>query len=271
MAALVLVKEQHKLAPVGECIYCGSRERLSNEHIVPFGLGGQLILPDASCGTCSKITGEFERRVLRGFMYRARIAARFPTRRPKERPAKLQVHLLGPEKDHTIDLASTEAPVFLSLPLLEPTAFMSDASEPTGVLVDGQEIIRYGGTLEELAKETGAEGIRQVDQIDGIAFARMLAKIGYAYFVGERGLPDRTSVPVLPFILGRENDGSRWVRSADFQTHLEKQGALHVLALTDGKIQRSNVVEPVTLSRVKLFVSAGAAGYEVLVQRRTTS
>jgi hypothetical protein len=38
-----------KYSPVGKCIYCGKVEtaqhRLTDEHILPSGLGGDLLLP----------------------------------------------------------------------------------------------------------------------------------------------------------------------------------------------------------------------------------
>src|SRR3954447_14879910 len=41
--------------PVGFCIYCGTRKGdLRRENIIPFGLGGNLILPKASCRDCER-------------------------------------------------------------------------------------------------------------------------------------------------------------------------------------------------------------------------
>jgi len=45
---------------VGRCIYCGSTEGLSNEHIVPANLGGTIILYKASCETCRKLIHRVE-------------------------------------------------------------------------------------------------------------------------------------------------------------------------------------------------------------------
>ncbi len=39
---------------VGSCIYCGSTDNLSNEHIIPYGLGGNLELPKSSCSRCAR-------------------------------------------------------------------------------------------------------------------------------------------------------------------------------------------------------------------------
>ncbi|WP_352916466.1 HNH endonuclease [Mesorhizobium sp. M1143] len=53
---------------VGRCIYCDREPpqiRLTEEHIIPKGLGGNLILPGSSCERCAAITGRFEQRLLR--------------------------------------------------------------------------------------------------------------------------------------------------------------------------------------------------------------
>jgi HNH endonuclease len=78
-------------APVGHCIYCGSdggEQGLGDEHIVPFSLGGVLVLPKASCRACEAITSAFERRCAH-IMYGSFRIRENQTRRPKERPTKL--------------------------------------------------------------------------------------------------------------------------------------------------------------------------------------
>jgi len=53
---------------VGKCIYCGSTayaagepsHRLGDEHIIPQGIGGKLLLPEASCKNCERITSRLE-------------------------------------------------------------------------------------------------------------------------------------------------------------------------------------------------------------------
>src|SRR5437773_2777873 len=82
-----------KVEPVGACIYCGAKNELSDEHVVPFGLGGNLVLSKSSCQQCAVTTSGFERRVLRGFMLASRTVANLPTRRPKDRPALLKMEV----------------------------------------------------------------------------------------------------------------------------------------------------------------------------------
>ena len=49
----------------GECIYCGSTNELSNEHIVPYALEGVHVLKDSSCKSCADLTKKFELDVAR--------------------------------------------------------------------------------------------------------------------------------------------------------------------------------------------------------------
>src|SRR5271169_3644705 len=62
-----------RFSPAGACIYCGaamyhptSSRPLADEHIIPFGRNGDLILPESTCQACERMTGQFEAVVLRG-------------------------------------------------------------------------------------------------------------------------------------------------------------------------------------------------------------
>lgn len=54
---------------IGKCIYCGSTDNLTREHVVPRGLGGPWLLLKASCKKCARITSDFEGGVLGGILY----------------------------------------------------------------------------------------------------------------------------------------------------------------------------------------------------------
>ncbi len=264
--AYMAIRETTRLRSVGECVYCGATDDLRDEHIIPFGLGGNIILPDATCGRCARITSAFEQRVLRGFMHRARSTGRFPTRRPRMRPQTHIVTLLRDGIATEAQVPADQEPGLLQLPLLAAPQFFSGANSTAGVLIQGVETLYFGVNPEEFARVQGASGLRQTDNLDVTSFARMIAKIGYCYICATLGIPPRAEVPVLPFILGTRDDGGQWVGSVDFVTQAERDGANFVLAHT---AYRSDA-EPhiVTLvARVKLFAKAGATGYEVVVHR----
>ena len=85
----------HIYPPVGRCIYCGATEppadigRFTDEHIIPLAMGGNLILPQASCKQCEKIINrEIETPVCSQEWGLLRAKRNFPTRNKKKRKAK---------------------------------------------------------------------------------------------------------------------------------------------------------------------------------------
>lgn len=68
---------------IGRCVYCGSTESLTDEHIVPHGLKGPWQLLKGSCQACNQITSAFEKRVLREQFILPRAVLGLPTYHPK--------------------------------------------------------------------------------------------------------------------------------------------------------------------------------------------
>jgi len=67
--------------PVNLCIYCSATDALSEEHIVPFGLGGRWVLPKASCAGCASKTSTFEQTCQRTMFGPMRMYYDLPARR----------------------------------------------------------------------------------------------------------------------------------------------------------------------------------------------
>jgi len=66
MGTLEILKAIATFEAAGHCIYCGTKQGpLSDEHIVPFGLGGTLVLPKASCKACATETAKLEQVIQR--------------------------------------------------------------------------------------------------------------------------------------------------------------------------------------------------------------
>jgi hypothetical protein len=75
-------------------------------------------------------------------------------------------------------------------------------------------------------------------------------------------------VPVLPLILGSVLDGSTWVGSADYNLTVEAQSPQHGLGLISAMVTVDGIAEEILIAHVKLFASAGATGYQIVVRRR---
>jgi hypothetical protein len=52
-------------ATIGRCIYCGSTIGLTKEHVIPYGLGGDILLLKASCRDCKDVIDKFETRIIK--------------------------------------------------------------------------------------------------------------------------------------------------------------------------------------------------------------
>src|SRR5205823_3685800 len=77
-----------------------------------------------------------------------------------------------------------------------------------------------------------------------------------------------SEAPVLPLILGSADDGGTWVGSADYALPVEAQSPQHALCLMSANGTVDENTEEILIARIKLFASAGATGYAVVVRRR---
>src|ERR1041385_4551250 len=84
-----------KYPPVGRCIYCGSDGRsvgLSDEHLIPYSLGGGAILQKASCAACATETSKIELYLARHIFREFRSHVGAPSRK-KSLPSTLSANL----------------------------------------------------------------------------------------------------------------------------------------------------------------------------------
>jgi hypothetical protein len=87
---------------VGKCIYCGSTTNLSDEHVVPRGLGGEWVLKKASCQKCAGIISRFETDIIKDFFSLLRIKLDLPTRRKKQRPKSFDFLITHGDKEEVV-------------------------------------------------------------------------------------------------------------------------------------------------------------------------
>jgi len=169
--------------PVGRCIYCLSADDdLRREHIIPFGLGGNFVLPRASCRTCETITGRIEQISLRGMLGPLRTRLALPTRNKKERPQRLPLEIV--KQDGSTETRAVEVQDF-------PQYLITFLMPPPGVL-EGRE------RVETITLEPRLITSRRPEEpytewrtslvVQPWAFLRMLAKIAHSFAVAEWGL-----------------------------------------------------------------------------------
>ena len=198
----LVLKDTSKL--VGKCIYCGSIENLSNEHVIPYGLGANLTLIDASCSKHRDITSRFEGEVLRKQFINLRTTQKFPSRHKNNRPEYFEFIINGEKKIVPVEDCPT---MFMMLWFLEPRS-ISDYSYDKGIGVTGTST--HGKNLEVFQKKYAVREFAFSQDL-GSDFARLIAKIAYCSAVFRYGLDSLEDVNILPSIKGEKDDIGYWV------------------------------------------------------------
>lgn len=246
--------------PANRCIYCGTKEDLTREHIVPYGLNGTSVIQAASCPECAKKTSGFERRVLRGPMRAVRVLHGFQSRSKHE--GALQTHTVRVIRDGVqseIEVPLEEAPIMLYFPEFAPPGIVT-GKHGTGIDLTGVAVVCFGSSPKESARELRAEGLTlESPPYEPIAFAKMLAKIGFATAYAEGALTRIDEpCPVIPAILSVTNDVGDWVGTMT-GAYRKYPGLLHRVALHEDRERELLVAE------VQLFASSGTPSYGVVL------
>jgi len=122
--------------PIGRCIYCNSQfyaenepsRGLATEHIIPEGLGGNILLPKASCKKCEAATCSFEGSLQRGVLGHLRVHLNSPTKRPKDRPTELPVIVISADGMERIEMVPVvEHPLMCMMVKMNPPKIVARA------------------------------------------------------------------------------------------------------------------------------------------------
>lgn len=217
----------NKSKKIDQCIYCGSKEELSKEHIIPYGLNGEWTLLKASCKKCAQITSKFEQHALRDIFLSARSSLGLRTRR--KLPGVFTVHVVKNGKESELRLTIKEHGAVICLLEYKPPAYLENRKYTKGIYVVGSCLIRTKGKdLKELGKEKGFDSIILKNSFQGNNFERFIAKIAYCFSIFQFGADAFENVYILPAILGQKDDIGMWLGSTppivgktDIESNLE--------------------------------------------------
>ncbi len=252
------------IQPVGKCIYCGSVENLSDEHIVPYGLNGIWVLPEASCRNCADITSAIELKVLRGELFQPRVAHKFRTRHKKKgRPNTFPLEIRINGKADILEIPVGDHPAPISFLVYEKPRYLTGESPKDGIDVVETVMMMNSAYIERLFEEQKKIGTRgKIDVIfsithDGIYFERMLAKIALGFAVADLGIDSIDEIFILDLILGRSQDAGTWIGNVPeiYSPLFSGPHGAQVLLSNSGLI----------LVKVQLFVSPRSPIYTVVV------
>ena len=213
--------QDRKFPPVGRCVYCGSSggvDGLRDEHIIAFSLGGNALLPEASCSDCEKITSYLDGYLAREVFGHFRIHAEVQTRRPRKRPTQLPINVIYQDRTEQPIVAIPDHPFAIVMPAFGLPGVLRDLP-PSEVFQDAKLFHWYhapDSLVDALGLEVGESAkVRMTGNLNAGTFARALAKIAHGLAVAYHGidgfhalLPDfiRGLYPYGPYLIGGRND-----------------------------------------------------------------
>lgn len=166
------------------CIYCSSREQLSNEHVIPFAWGGTVQIHHGSCEACRLITSDFENYALNdGAMAHVRKALELPSR-SKHKSARQSLGMALTDKDgqHVVLPEAVVPPIILGFPLFVRPGLLVGDGERTTLDMEGIAAAAFGDDVAAFLREHSASGATQRESPKrAMALARTFAKIAYGW------------------------------------------------------------------------------------------
>jgi len=269
--------------PVGRCVYCGTTSPpLREEHIIPEGMGGTLILPEASCdgpASCAEKTSLFERTLQRQMYPAARAYWQlYGKRRKWTRPTSFQVRY-GTETSPNVDVSIDNYPLSIFMPILQPPGMIAGRPlEPDLPKLTADDFWSY--TFEEgkkrasdLLAASGASKIAIVQEFVFTDFLKFLAKVAHCYAVSYFGpsLIDASMLRKLILapkgalthgalqLIGCAYDGP----GGQLVTSTPNNGEAYTLGLRF--VDFDNLTRRALVAEIHLFAHTNAPVYQVVV------
>ena len=250
-----------KFEPVNCCIYCGKTNIvLGAEHIIPFGLGGQLILPKSSCKACGDATGKFEGVVQRTIYGDFRMSRGLQTRHKKERPSHRIIGTIdqhGNTSQKSISVRDYPAPYWVYT--FGNCGIYLGTHPDTNVTLGNLKTIHDNTALTAFAAEHNWDRKLQFRYMPN-EFMRMIAKIGYSFATAVVGYSGFRPL-ILGSIMNSEANPSYFVGMNEIQ---EPSGLNHnheLKLLIQGRLAGTTLL----IVHARLFPYAETPTYHAVV------
>lgn len=256
--------------PVGRCIYCGNTTDLTVEHVIPYGFGGRIELPESSCRKCCKLTSAFEHTCLRTMYGPLRLLYDLPSRRKTKRPDKLPLKVKQTASDDWTytEVAQEKYPFLILFPYFAMPKVMTNEiwSDCHGAVTDkfwirgASPSFVFQELLEKLISELKVYSIMPEAKAQVGEFCQMLAKIGHAFAVGEIGI-DAFHSFLIPHIIQSElGNCDKFI--GGLKEDEAASDELHELSLVD--TAENNLV----IVRIRLLAKLGTPTYYAVVGKK---
>jgi HNH endonuclease len=197
------MKRKKRYPTLYRCIYCGSNDnpsKLTTEHIIPEGIGGQLEFFRASCEDCQREIEVFEGRLINSTFEGARAILGIASKRSRPR---------GKVKLHEFDENGTGKRVYVDKSFHQGFQFLFTFEQPK--FINDEPLSgkwKTSGTMKSIndndlySKDENIYTLMDIWIDKQLDMKRMLAKIAHSYWIAEN--PASNLTPCLTdFIRGR--------------------------------------------------------------------
>jgi hypothetical protein len=251
------------------CIFCGSdggNDGLRDEHIMPFCLGGNAVIEEASCTECERITSYLDGYLGRNTFFEYRIHADIQTRNPEERPKDLPAKFQVMGQIETRNFPAKEQPYILAMPIWGIPGFLRGAQPQS----DFGEPIAHGffyipPALQNEFKERSITKLTMFSRMkpNTRTFARAIMKIAYCHAVAEMGLTGFRPLYSTAIILGRYPFIPYLVGCETTDPPPPSEGRLHTVNLSYVSAMRMKIL----MASVRLFANSGTLKHGMPIYR----
>lgn len=237
---------------VGECIYCGRKDDLTDEHIIPYALNGNRTLNNASCKSCAQLTSDFERIVLRSHFLNVRTIMKMQSRKT-DWPDAVPLTINDEEKS----VSTSVAPGLANFILYELPGALTGKYPEDGINIIGSQLHQIGNKkeIEEMMRAMGAKKLTFSQVYRGNEFERLIAKIAYGFAIWFHGIDAVRSSPLKKLILGEDKRIGRLIGTGLF--YPPERAELHYV--------RMERYDDWLIARVRLFAMARTPEYIIVI------
>ena len=254
---------------VGRCIYCVDvvAEGLSKEHVMPFGMGGGIILRDASCARHKAAIDPFENHVVQKQFGPVRHMHGMPSRndRPTYYPGAVKRNGLVRKEDVPLEYF----PDILVLPVFTKPPTILQAGKPC--LVSLTEVRNYHNKDANAAKLVayGAEEIIVVPEFRPDYFIRWLAKVAHGVAVANYGM--EFTPLLLDLIEDGDVGGAGYLIGSQVRDMPAPAAAAQHSVRSDVLYLANSDADGMVVVHVQLFAAEKTPIYSVVVGRPTAA
>lgn len=195
----------------GECIYCGAKAgdvQLTDEHVVPFALGGNAVIKEGSCKQCAVETSKIERELCKALLGEFRNSIGEQTRRAKVRPTSgtfVASINYGPRQTFTVPIS--DMPLFTAMPIWGLPGLITGAPPTSHFQEEKAHVFWYVSPTMRYTLGLNPWDVAELPypeyRIDNHKIARAIAKIGFCQAVLFWGIHGFRRLALPDLIMGR--------------------------------------------------------------------